>query len=167
VNIGSNHRDTQSNTRKVVNPPTQRSQLTGALCVFCAAAGFSFKSILIKLAYVYPVDAATLLTLPGKPQQNGRHERMHRTLEAVTTRPPAGNLRAQQRKLSRFQNEFNTERPHEALDMHTPDELYTPSTRPMPNRLPSSCAWHAPRARPRGQRSAIILHTMLNTYGKL
>jgi putative transposase len=74
---------------------------------------------------------------PGKPQQNGRHERMHRTLKAETTRPPAGNLRAQQRKFNRFQNEFNTERPHEALDMHTPDELYAPSTRPMPNRLPS------------------------------
>lgn len=60
MNIGSNHRDTQSNTRKTLSPPTQRSQWTGALCVFCAAAGFSFKSILIELAYVHPVDAATL-----------------------------------------------------------------------------------------------------------
>jgi transposase InsO family protein len=74
---------------------------------------------------------------PGKPQQNGRHERMHRTLKAETTRPAAGNLRAQQRKFNRFQLEFNTERPHEALDMHTPDELYVLSTRPMPNRLPA------------------------------
>ena len=73
---------------------------------------------------------------PGKPQQNGRHERMHRTLKAETTRPPAGNLRAQQRKFNRFQNEYNSERPHEALDMQTPQQLYSPSPRPMPNRPP-------------------------------
>ena len=73
---------------------------------------------------------------PGKPQQNGRHERMHRTLKAETTRPPAGNLRAQQRKFNRFIEEFNIERPHEALDMQTPSEIYTPSNREMPNRLP-------------------------------
>jgi transposase InsO family protein len=72
---------------------------------------------------------------PGKPQQNGRHERMHRTLKAETTRPPAGNLQAQQRKFNRFQSEYNTERPHEALDMQTPLALYSPSPREMPNRL--------------------------------
>jgi transposase InsO family protein len=74
---------------------------------------------------------------PGKPQQNGRHERMHRTLKAETLRPAAGNLRAQQRKFNRFIEEFNCARPHEALDMHTPGEIYTPSDRPMPNRLPA------------------------------
>jgi transposase InsO family protein len=73
---------------------------------------------------------------PGKPQPNGRHERMHRTLKAEATRPPAGNLRAQQRKFNRFRHEFNHERPHEALDMLTPAQLYAPSTRPMPNRPP-------------------------------
>lgn len=73
---------------------------------------------------------------PGKPQQNGRHERMHRTLKAETTRPAAGNLRAQQRKFNRFIEEFNTARPHEALDMQTPCEIYTPSNREMPNRVP-------------------------------
>lgn len=73
---------------------------------------------------------------PGKPQQNGRHERMHRTLKAETTRPPAVNRRAQQRKFNRFQKEFNDERPHEALDMATPASLYVPSSREMPNRLP-------------------------------
>jgi putative transposase len=73
---------------------------------------------------------------PGKPQQNGRHERMHRTLKAETTRPAAGNLRAQQQKFNRFQVEFNTERPHEALDMRTPDQLYSASMRSMPNRPP-------------------------------
>ena len=74
---------------------------------------------------------------PGKPQQNGRHERMHRTLKAETTRPPAGNCRAQQRRFNRFRQEFNHERPHEALDMQTPAARYEPSPRPMPNKLPS------------------------------
>jgi len=73
---------------------------------------------------------------PGKPQQNGRHERMHRTLKAETTRPPAANRRTQQRKFNRFQKEFNDEQPHEALDMATPASIYVPSRREMPDRLP-------------------------------
>jgi putative transposase len=73
---------------------------------------------------------------PGKPQQNGRHERMHRTLKAETTRPPAATCRTQQRKFNRFRNEFNLERPHEALDMQTPASCYQPSTRQMPDKLP-------------------------------
>jgi len=74
---------------------------------------------------------------PGKPQQNGRHERMHRTLKAETTRPPAANRQAQQRKFNRFRHEFNEERPHEALDMATPASIYVPSRREMPDRLPA------------------------------
>lgn len=73
---------------------------------------------------------------PGKPQQNGRHERMHRTLKAETTKPPAGNLSAQQRKFNRFREEFNFERPHEALDQETPGSIYVPSRREMPNKVP-------------------------------
>jgi transposase InsO family protein len=73
---------------------------------------------------------------PGKPQQNGRHERMHRTLKAETTRPPARTRRAQQLKFDRFRDEFNCQRPHEALDMQTPASRYDPSPRQMPNRLP-------------------------------
>ena len=73
---------------------------------------------------------------PGKPQQNGRHERMHRTLKAETTRPAAGSLAAQQRKFNTFREEFNNERPHEALDMQTPACLYRPSPREMPEKLP-------------------------------
>ena len=73
---------------------------------------------------------------PGKPQQNGRHERMHRTLKAETTRPPARTRRAQQRKFDRFREEFNFQRPHEALDMHTPAACYEPSSRKMPNKPP-------------------------------
>jgi putative transposase len=73
---------------------------------------------------------------PGKPQQNGRHERMHRTLKAETTRPPARTRRAQQRKFDRFREEFNGQRPHEALDMCTPAACYEPSPRKMPPKLP-------------------------------
>ncbi len=73
---------------------------------------------------------------PGKPQQNGRHERMHRTLKAEATRPPAYSMRAQQLKLDRFRHEFNEQRPHEALDLHTPAARYQPSARSMPEKLP-------------------------------
>lgn len=73
---------------------------------------------------------------PGKPQQNGRHERMHRTLKAEATRPPAGSLPAQQRKLNSFREEYNNDRPHEALDQHTPASIYESSTREMPSKLP-------------------------------
>jgi len=73
---------------------------------------------------------------PGKPQQNGRHERMHRTLKAETTRPAAANLAAQQRKFNRFREEFNHERPHEALDQQTPASCYSASPREMPSKLP-------------------------------
>jgi len=66
---------------------------------------------------------------PGHPQQNGRHERMHLTLKQETARPPAANIIAQQERFEAFIAEFNQERPHEALDMATPDELYTPSQR--------------------------------------
>src|SRR5436853_129087 len=73
---------------------------------------------------------------PGRPAQNGRHERMHRTLKAETTRPAAGSLAAQQRRFNIFREEFNQERPHEALDQETPAACYTSSPRPMPDRLP-------------------------------
>ena len=70
---------------------------------------------------------------PGKPQQNGRHERMHRTLKDETTRPAANTFQGQQRKFNVFVEEFNDERPHEALDMQTPASQYTSSSRPMPS----------------------------------
>jgi len=67
---------------------------------------------------------------PGHPQQNGRHERMHLTLKQQTTRPPAGNFLQQQAKFDAFVDEFNRERPHEALAMKCPAEVYQASTRP-------------------------------------
>ena len=73
---------------------------------------------------------------PAHPEQNGRHERMHRTLKAETARPPAGNLSAQQRRFNRFRSEYNEERPHEALGQETPASVYRPSDRPFPEKEP-------------------------------
>jgi len=63
----------------------------------------------------------------GHPEQNGRHERMHRTLKAEATRPASANLLAQQERFDSFVEEFNTIRPHEALEMQVPDAVYQPS----------------------------------------
>jgi transposase InsO family protein len=67
---------------------------------------------------------------PGKPTQNGRHERMHLTLKQETTRPPGANFLQQQEHFDAFVEEFNTERPHEALAMKCPAQLYATSPRP-------------------------------------
>jgi transposase InsO family protein len=67
---------------------------------------------------------------PGHPQQNGRHERMHLTLKQETARPPAQNAIQQQERFDAFLAEFNGERPHEALAMKRPDDVYAPSPRP-------------------------------------
>ena len=69
---------------------------------------------------------------PASPQQNGRHERMHRTLKAETTRPPAYTLREQQKQFNAFRKEFNNERPHEALRQETPASQYGRSSRMLP-----------------------------------
>ena len=66
---------------------------------------------------------------PGHPEQNGAHERMHRTLKADTARPPAATPRAQQARFDRWRHTFNTDRPHEALGMQRPAEQYRPSAR--------------------------------------
>src|SRR5205807_2642411 len=67
---------------------------------------------------------------PGHPQQNGRHEPMHLTLKEEATRPPGMNSLQQQARSDAFISEFNDERPHEALDMRYPGELYAVSSRP-------------------------------------
>jgi Integrase core domain len=66
---------------------------------------------------------------PGHPQQNGRHARMHRTLKKETTCPPGVNSLQQQAKFDDFVEEFNRERPHEAVGMKCPADVYTPSVR--------------------------------------
>ncbi len=72
---------------------------------------------------------------PGKPQQNGVHERMHRTLKQEATIPPASSLKGQQRKLDVFREEFNQVRPHEAIGMKRPAEIYRSSGRTMLKRI--------------------------------
>ena len=76
------------------------------------------------------------LIAPASPQQNGRHERMHRTLKAEATRPPSTTLRAQQVRFNRFRQEYNHDRPHEALNQETPASHYHPSPRALPQRVP-------------------------------
>lgn len=73
-----------------------------------------------------------VLIEPGHPEQNGCHERMHRTLKRATARPPAGSMCAQQRSFDGFRHEYNEERPHESLGMKPPAEFYSPSGRPYP-----------------------------------
>jgi transposase InsO family protein len=71
----------------------------------------------------------------GHPEQNGSHEQFHRVLKRETTRPPAANRAAQQRRFRRFCTEYNDERPHDALQDRTPRSCYTASPRAMPARL--------------------------------
>lgn len=73
---------------------------------------------------------------PAHPEENGRHERMHWTLKAETTRPARSNLLQQQERFDAFVEEFNHERPHEALEMQRPAEIYTSSSRSYPLSLP-------------------------------
>jgi transposase InsO family protein len=87
---------------------------------------------------------------PGHPQQNGRHERMHLTLKKETTRPPGANSLQQQERFDAFIREFNTERPHEALDMKCPAELYLASLRPL--RWLARVDLSIPRSRTAGHR---------------
>jgi transposase InsO family protein len=74
--------------------------------------------------------------VPGRPDQNGRHERMHRTLKGETAVPPCANAAAQQRSFNRFRTIFNTERPHEALNDTVPAQWYRPSVRAYPATVP-------------------------------
>ncbi len=79
---------------------------------------------------------------PGNPQQNGRHERMHLTLKKETTRPAGANFLQQQARFDEFIEEFNNERPHEALGMKCPGEIYTPSLRPYQGMIDPEYPFH-------------------------
>src|SRR3989442_1170857 len=96
----------------------------GAPFASCALARLSQLSVWLLRCGIHPE-----LIEPGHPEQNPRHERMHRTLKAATTRPPAADHRAQQRCFNTFREEFNAERPHESLGMQPPATLYHPSPR--------------------------------------
>jgi transposase InsO family protein len=71
---------------------------------------------------------------PGQPQDNGRHERMHRDVKREATRPPGASMSAQQKKFDDFMHRYNVERPHEAMGMQRPANVYRPSKRPFPHR---------------------------------
>lgn len=73
---------------------------------------------------------------PGKPQQNPRHERMHRTFKNDLCKPPAASWNRQQVACAAFRQEFNEQRPHESLGQRFPAEVYVPSPRPYPLVLP-------------------------------
>jgi putative transposase len=78
---------------------------------------------------------------PGRPDQNGRHERMHRTLGEDVARPPAATLAEQQVAFDVWRQDFNAVRPHEALGQRYPAEFYTPSLRSYPEKI---AAWDYP-----------------------
>jgi len=80
---------------------------------------------------------------PGKPQQNGRHERLHRTLKEETLLPVARSFREQQERFDRFRREYNEERPHEALGQHPPAEFYQASPRRYGGKAPE---WAYPKS---------------------
>jgi transposase InsO family protein len=90
----------------------------------------------------------------GHPEQNGQHERMHRTLGEATASPPEANARAQQRAFDDFRYVFNEERPHQALGMRTPSSCYEPSPRPYPARVLEPDYGSALRVRKVRQRGA-------------
>jgi len=71
----------------------------------------------------------------GKPQQNGRHERMHRTLKQDTAKPPKADMNHQQLRFNEFRREYNYDRPHEALDQKTPASVYNSSSKRFPEKI--------------------------------
>jgi transposase InsO family protein len=79
------------------------------------------------------VGVVPVLIEPGRPDQNGRHERFRENLKAATASPPSGSIRAQQASFDRFQQVYNEDRPHEALGMKTPAEIYELSPRQLPD----------------------------------
>jgi transposase InsO family protein len=80
-----------------------------------------------------------LFSDPGCPQQNGRHERMHKDLKADCTKPPRSTLASQQRRIDAFVKEYNEIRPHESLDMATPGSVYESSPRPYQQKVKAYC----------------------------
>lgn len=93
--------------------------------------GFSTMSVKLMMLGVLPV-----FSRPAHPQDNGRHERMHLDLKRETTRPPAISRRPQQKKFDEFVHRYNVERPHEAIGMERPANVFRRNHRPFPRRTP-------------------------------
>jgi len=110
-------------------PRVMRSD-NGAPFASVAAGGLSRLGVRLIKAGIVPERIK-----PGRPQQNGRHERMHLTLKQETASPPAQTLRQQQQRFDAFRMTFNEERPHEALGQTPPAQHYDPPPRPYSGRL--------------------------------
>jgi len=104
-------------------------------CPFCSARSIGGLTELSK--YWIRLGIQHVRIEPGRPQQNGIHERMHRTLKQETTRPPERDLARQQKRFDAFREEFNHVRPHQALGQETPVTFFEPYRRSYPERLPS------------------------------
>lgn len=91
---------------------------------------FSMLSVRLMMLDVQPV-----FSRPGRPQDNGRHERMHRDLKAASTRPPSQSFAKQQARFDEFVHTYNHERPHEAIDMKRPAQMYRPPRRALPRKI--------------------------------
>jgi putative transposase len=92
----------------------------------------SLMSVRLMMLGIRPV-----FSRPGKPQDNGSHERMHRELKAFATRPPEASFKAQQKRFDAFVRMYNFERPHEAIDQQRPAKLFNGFARPFPRRRPT------------------------------
>ena len=101
-------------------------------------AGQALGGLSALAVWLLKLDVLPERIAPGKPQQNGRHERMHRTLKASTASPPKGSLSAQQRAFNGFRAEYNHERPHRTLGGgQRPGDVHYASPRRFPERLPT------------------------------
>ena len=131
---GTRHRDTQAAFEKLFRRyglPERLRTDNGVPFASLGTAGLSKLSIWWVRLGIVPERIE-----PGCPQQNGRHERMHRTLKRAVTHPAAANAAAQQRKFEAFRREYNEQRPHEALGQKPPASIYVASPRPYPPKLP-------------------------------
>lgn len=101
---------------------------------FCAPQGFARLSML-SVGWLR-LGIELRLSRPGHPQDNGRHERMHKTLKEATVRPPAATMQGQQRRFNGFLAEFNNDRPHESLGQQPPRSIHMDPIRKYPRRIP-------------------------------
>ncbi len=132
--LGTEHDDTKATFERLFHRHgLPKAILTDNGVPFCApnaVLGLSVLSVWWMSLGIEPIRIQ-----PGRPQQNGAHERMHRTLKAETTKPPAKDARGQQRKFDKWRREYNQERPHEALGGTPPAHHWHPSPRPYPSRV--------------------------------
>lgn len=130
INFENTRRELQAYFREHGIPDAIRMDNGNPFVISRRLAGLSRLGVwLIKLGI------ERIRTRPGSPQDNGLHERMHRTLKAETAMPPAAHVTAQQDRFDHYKIEYNDDRPHASLGGDTPSAHFTPSNRPYPERL--------------------------------